>query len=250
MTAVTCYLTLTCNSWAQAQLGSQCCQDVLYVPGPFLLHKQGQFTSTLSSNLAILPSPSHSSLRITSWFAGTEASVLSETSSHPCLHLLCPPTTDKHRCCCINSQAPYLCARFHLISPRTWFQPPFPSPTSSVFLLLLGHLINQMPLFHLKTETKNLTLLLLSASIPLLCSCYSRTPHSSCVWFHSTKTAPIDSQWPSHWQTQFLSWLLTRPVSIIDTSDPFPLTHLRPLASNWPVITPFHFPPLVPLLSS
>lgn len=173
-----------------------------------------------------------------------------QTSSHPCLHLLCPPTTEKHRCCCINSQAPYLWARFHLISPRTWFQPSFPSPTSSVFLLLLAHLINQMPLFHLKIETKNLTLLLPSASTPLLCSYYSTTPHSSCVWFHSTKTAPIDSQWPSHWQTQFLSWLLTRPVSIIDTSDPFPLTDLCPLASNWPVITPFHFPTLVPLLSS
>ena len=149
----------------------------------------------------------------------------------------------------LYKQPSLLCTRFHLISPWTWFQPSFPYPKSSVFLLLLAHRINQMPLFHLKTETKNLTLLLLSASIPLLCSCYSRTPHSSCVWFHSTKTAPIDSQWPSHWQTQFLSWL-TRPVSIIDTADPFPLADLCPLASNWPVITPFHFPPLVALLCS
>ena len=67
-------------------------------------------------SLIILPSPSHSSLRITSWFAETEASGLSETSSHPCLRLLCPPTTDKHRRC-IKSQALYLCTRSHFISP-------------------------------------------------------------------------------------------------------------------------------------
>lgn len=60
-------------------------------------------------SFVILPSPPHSSLRITSWFA--------ETSSHSCLRLLCPPTTDKHQCCCIKSQALYLCTRFPLISP-------------------------------------------------------------------------------------------------------------------------------------
>ena len=188
-------------------------------------------------SLIILPSPSHSSPRITSWFAETEASGLSETSFHPCLRLLCPPTTDKHWRC-IKSQA--------LSSPhQTWFQQSFPSPTSSVFLLLLGHPINQMPLFHLKNTNKqtNLTLLLLTASIPLLCSCYSKTPHSSRVRLHPTKTAPVDSQWPPRWQTKFLSWLLTRPVSITDTSDPFPLTHLHLLAFNWPVTTRFHFPP-------
>lgn len=102
-----------------------------------------------------------------------------------------------------------------------------------------------MPLFHLKNTNKqtNLTLLLLTASIPLLCSCYSKTPHSSRVRLHPTKTAPVDSQWPPRWQTKFLSWLLTRPVSITDTSDPFPLTHLHLLAFNWPVTTRFHFPP-------
>ena len=165
-------------------MGPQCCQGVLYVPGPFLLHKQGQFTSTLSSNLTILPSPSHSSLRITSWFAGTEAGGLSETSSHPCLHLLCPPTTDKHRCCCINSQA--YCALDFISSP-----PGLGSNHPS-------HILNHLSSFcyWLIASTKCHYSILKQKQKTWLCFCYQQASHFSAPVTAELLTAAVFGSTP------------------------------------------------------